>query len=141
MKAGERTRRGGSWSNPAAEVIEAQKQLHEAFFKSDIKTIKRLIVSSGYVHTDVWGRVFDRNGWLEWMSQKGPMKKGSSYKVTDVKVEVADSVAVLTCLWTIKEVNGRTLRGRLTNVWVRRLGQWRRLAYQATPIGIWPRDM
>ncbi len=125
----EKTRQG---RDPTAEIIEAQSQLHEAFHRGDIRKLGGLLVSTGYVHTDIWGRVFNKGNWLEWVSENGPAKRDSSYKVSDVRVQVLGKVAVLTCLWTFRRVNEKPLAVRLTNVWAKDRSGWKRLTYQAT---------
>ena len=126
--------------DPKAEVIEAQSHLREAFNKRDVRKIKALLVASGYVHTDVWGNVFDRNGWLKWLAdtKESAIRRDSSNRVDEVRVQVFGDIAILTCLWTFRAASGQTFRARLINVWVRGRGRWRRLSYQATPVGSIP---
>ncbi len=44
-----------------AEIIEVQAKLHRAFFEGDVDKLKRLLVPSGYVHTDIWGKVYNKD--------------------------------------------------------------------------------
>ncbi len=116
-----------------SEITKKQASFLRAFYEGDVDRLKRLLIPSGYVHTDIWGNVFDRDGFLREVQEhakRGVLAKGALYRVSDVKVRTRGDLAVLTCLC---EYTGNSkLVARMTNVWVRSQDGWRLMAYHGT---------
>jgi ketosteroid isomerase-like protein len=121
-------------ANPEQQVKQLEQQLRSEVIKGDTSGMERLEVDT-FVNILGSGMMADKN-------QSIQMLKDGSVKITaiDVKeerVRVYGNTAILNGLANIKmTVNGQDHSGdyRVTIVWAKLNGQWKRLSLQETPV-------
>ncbi|WP_172435971.1 DUF4440 domain-containing protein [Sediminicola luteus] len=114
-----------------------------AFEKADVKRLDAL-VSDGYVHTNGSWAPIGKKEWLGYIQQrKNRLDKKElhllSYQVLDTKVHCHNTMAIVTSKVEVTELdNGLRVHKafRVTQAWSFKDGQWKRVAFQDTPIAI-----
>ena len=112
------------------DLLTVTHRFGEAWANHDYETLDSLLAED-YLHTDIVGRVFDRQDWLA--DVKG-QPHGYSISFHDVDATVYGDVGVVTGANQL--VGGGSPIGaiRFTQVWVWRGGRWQRKTFQATRI-------
>lgn len=132
-----RTSRGRQTATMAAAVEQALKDIErqwaEAFNNRDGDALTR-ILDERFVFTDNEGRLLDKTQYLD-----AVMKaiKVEPYSMDDTTVRLFGDTGVVTGRGTLKmSIEGKDASGvfRYTDTFVKRLGQWRAIASQNTPI-------
>jgi ketosteroid isomerase-like protein len=116
----------------AAEVQIADAQYNQALERSDISTLREMIVDS-YVFTDPTGRMSNKEQVIHGI-ESGRIKI-QSQTTQDVRIMVLGNMAIETGLLTsVAMRDGRNSGGtfRFTRVWIRLAGRWRTVAFQET---------
>lgn len=119
------------------EVSELEHQFLEAYLHADMQTLDSLM-DDDYLQIDIYARVQNKADWLHMVknfSSLYPNFKLVSYETKDVRVRLFGNTALWTGIWTgkaMRDGNLVTQQIRMTSVWVKRKGEWRRVGYQAT---------
>jgi len=121
-------------SDPAAQVIEAERQWLDAHLKLDLVLLDRLMA-------DEYLQVNDRGELLNKQQVVASFKSGNRYwqeaRSGDYKVRVYGEVAVVYGCWRAKGVNAGLsfdYAARYVSVWVYRDGRWQMVSDQSTTI-------
>lgn len=107
---------------------DSVERFGRAWAARDIEAL-RAMLAPDYVHTDLEGRVFDREGWLAYAAQQA---HGSAVSFHDVQYREYGSVAIVLGANGIVGGNMGEATIRFTQVWQLTVDGWRRLAFQAT---------
>jgi ketosteroid isomerase-like protein len=113
------------------EVIQAVHDISEAWAKNDLPTLERL-VADDYTHTDISGKVQDRDEWLADVRSRAARGKVSQLEFEDIKVRIYGDVAVVTgrVIWRSGSIGFLKLPLCSTQVLIKKNGQWQRSAAQ-----------
>ena len=112
------------------ELLAATHLFGEAWANHDYETLDSLLAED-YVHTDIEGRVFDRQHWL---SDAQEQPRGYSISFRDVEATVHGDVGVVTGANRLAGGGSPIGAIRFTQVWIWRSGRWQRRAFQATRV-------
>lgn len=127
-------RQAGSNSKTEEKVRQLDRELNEAFLKSDVTVIDR-ILADDYVSTSPLGIVRTKAQVLE--GQRTGERKYEALDFDDVRVRIYGNAAVLTSRRTERgQYRGQDTSGqfRQTRVYARQRGRWRLGATQSTRI-------
>ena len=120
--------------DPAAQVIEAERQWLSAHLKLDLVLLDRLMA-------DEFLQVNDRGELLSKQQVLASFKSGNRYwqeaNSGEYKVQVYNEVAVICGCWQAKGVNTRQsfdYAARYVSVWVYRDKRWQMVSDQSTTI-------
>jgi ketosteroid isomerase-like protein len=116
------------------EVIQAAHDISEAWAKNDLPTLERL-VADDYTHTDISGKVQNREEWLADVRARAASGKVSQLEFEDEKVQIYGDVTVVTgrAIWRSRSIGFLKLPLCATQVLIKKNGQWQR---SATQVGI-----
>lgn len=109
------------------DVVRLSRGVHVAWAESQIAVLQALIAPA-YHHVDIYGEVFDREGWLAYAA--APRSPGNVH-TEEEQVAIIGDVAVLTSTVRLSDFADAPVV-RLTEVWTRIGGGWLRSWYQAT---------
>ncbi|QIG46489.1 nuclear transport factor 2 family protein [Nordella sp. HKS 07] len=121
----------------AVLLQEAVRQFGEAWASGDLRTLDALL-SPTYSHSDAFGKLYDRAGWLAYAAARAG--RGTQISFREVETRYIGDIAVVT---GVNDLTGGGIRNagdqtdlsiRFTQVWLLRDGKWLREAFQATPI-------
>jgi Domain of unknown function (DUF4440) len=113
---------------PAEQVESAVRLCDEAWARSDVATLDRLLAAR-YVHADALGRLQRR---AEWLADAGRPRNVAIISA-DLAVRVHGRFAVVTGADVITTPQ-RAETQRFTQVWVKRGSSWLRAASRALPL-------
>jgi len=132
--------------DPAAEaeveLRDAVTRFGRAFREARVATLDSLLTDD-YVHVDGGSAsVLDRTSWLEWVgSRRARIVSGElrydGYRVGDLRIHLHGEAAVVTGVVHARGRDGEEPFAsvvRVTNLWVRQEGLWRRAAFHDTPL-------
>src|SRR3954465_5051103 len=115
----------------------AIRRFGEAWAQGDRPTLESLL-SPTYTHTDIFGRIQDRSGWLAYVEGRRGARTRVAFE--DLQTRITGEVAVVTGR-NIIHGNGNVLRDgrenraiRFTQVWMRPQESWLREAFQGTTV-------
>lgn len=140
---------GQSCDNRQEEINEKHKKkltaaiekFNNAFKKGDVKTIKTM-VTSDYMHTNGNAKPITKQEWLKFLFKRSKkMEKGHfkilDYRMTEEEIRLYGPVGALSAkIESTTLVKGDTVHSayRITNVWVRIEGRWKRAAFHDSKI-------
>jgi len=111
------------------ELLKIEYEMTTASLKGDIAGLAPYIADN-YVGTSYDGSMQNKN---QLLAATKPDKTTKSWKITDAKlVSLSDDSAVLTYTQTQTARNGRTVRARITDTFVKQNGRWLISAEQQT---------
>jgi hypothetical protein len=120
--------------NEKIRQVLLQKIQHftEAWAKSDTVYLAKLLANE-YRHTDIWGKILQRQAWLTYASTP---RKISDIVSNDVEIlQYNDNIAIITGKMSyLFGEEKQTQEIRFTQVWSNNEGQWKRTTFQATLI-------
>jgi len=128
---------GKSSSANAAGTDEVQKletQVRDTLVKGDTSALERY-TADDFVLIDSTGMMLDKNQSLQ-MLKDGSVKY-NSIDVKDEKLRQYGNTVIYNGLGEVKlTVHGQEQSGdqRVTIVWAKQKGQWKRVSFQATPV-------
>jgi hypothetical protein len=111
----------------AEEVATRVRQADEAWARSDVETLDRLLAAR-YVHDDAIGQVQRR---ADWLADAGK-PRNVAITFDDLAVRVRGRVAVVTGSGLVTTPE-RAFARRFTEVWIKRGPAWLRTAFRAAP--------
>ena len=104
-----------------AELIKIEYEVTTASFKGDISTLARY-VADDYYGTNADGTSQNKN---QLLSSLKPDRVTKEWKITDGQlVSASEDTAVLNYIQTEIFRNGRSVRARITDTFVKRNGRW-----------------
>ena len=104
-----------------AELMKIEYDVTTASFKGDISTLATY-VADDYYGTNADGRTQNKN---QLLSSIKPDKVTREWKITDGQlVSATEDTAVLNYIQSETLRNGRTVRARITDTFVKRNGKW-----------------
>jgi hypothetical protein len=116
------------------QVVALDQKLNDAAVQGDVKFFSQ-IMSEGYVGVAPNGMILGPS-LIAAHYQSGALRYESVIN-SDIDVKIHDNCAVLTAISTVKGHDGDmdlTGRYRIMRVFLRRDGDWRIIAFQATPM-------
>ena len=116
-------------------VLQLEKEWVEALLKSDAAKLEEMYADA-LVYTHSNGTVDDKSKYL--VSIKSGSTKYIAIERTDIKVNVYDDAAIVTCQALMKiRASGedRTINARMIHVYVKQKGRWLFVAHQTTRLG------
>ena len=119
-----------------AALEDAVRRFGQAWAKGDKAALESLL-SPGYTHTDIFGKLSDRAAWLAYAGERGGRTTRIEFR--DLRIRIDGDVGIVTGINDLdvgtRDAADRTaLSLAFTQVWVWRQGRWLREAFQATPI-------
>lgn len=111
-------------------LLDCAQAFGEAWAKRDVIALRSLL-GPNYIHTDVHGRVLNRE---EWLAYAETQMHGTTLNFRDIAAVEYDSVGVVTGANDIAGGSMGNSTIRFTQVWVKFGGEWKRVAFQATPV-------
>lgn len=116
------------------EVKKLEKQVRDTLVKGDTSALERY-TADDFVLIDSAGMMLDKNQSLQ-MLKDGSVKY-NSIDVKDEKLRRYGNTVIYNGLGEVKlTVHGQEQSGdqRVTIVWAKQKGQWKRVSFQATPV-------
>jgi ketosteroid isomerase-like protein len=116
------------------EVNKLEKQVRDSLVKGDTSVLER-VTADDFVMIDGDGAVFDKNQSLQMM--KDGSVKITAINVKDEKLRRYGDTVIYNGLGDVTvSVNGQehTVAQRVTIVWARQNGQWKRVSFHETPV-------
>ena len=114
-------------------LLDSVRTFGEAWARRDIAALRTMLVPE-YLHTDFQGRVMRID---EWLAYAETQIHGKVVEFRDLEAREFGSVGVVTGANDIDGGSMGTSTIRFTQVWVIRSGDWKRVAFQATPVSVW----
>jgi ketosteroid isomerase-like protein len=113
------------------DVLRLERALNEAFLKKDRATYERMLADD-YVYIHSNGSVTNKTE--EIAETMSPDQKWTASKLENLKVRIYGDVAVVTGIQTLTGSAKGYVSGlrRITDLWVRRNGQWQTIGGQTT---------
>ena len=114
----------------AKSLLECVRAFGEAWARRDVAQLQSMLAPQ-YIHTDVTGRVLRRD---EWLAYAATQPHGSTITFRDVEAVEYGGVGLVT---GTNDIAGGSLGVnsiRFTQVWIELDGEWKRVAFQATPM-------
>ena len=129
---------GANLDDPNDEKILLGRivEFNEAFRDGNVELL-RVMVSDGYLHTNGDSKAIGKAAWLRYLEKrKTEIDKGllivTKYDLSEVKFEIYNDMAVVTGKIDISETyldENRNYGYRITNIWVKEEGIWKRAAF------------
>ncbi|HEY1471871.1 MAG TPA: nuclear transport factor 2 family protein [Candidatus Acidoferrum sp.] len=110
-----------------SETVRAIQMNNSAFF--------RRVYSDDFIGTAPGGRVLDKAALLSVLQSNSSTTKYSTFVVTDIRIRIYESTAVVTCLWSsrgVTEGHNFSRQSRITTVYIYSLRGWQAVASQET---------
>ena len=121
-------------ANEVTRIISLETAWNGAEVNHDVRSLEMLIADT-FVYTDSDGSFLYKDQWLAQV--KNETEQYQQLANTDVAVVVYENAAVVTGQYREKiQIKGKwvTRTGRFTDTWIRRNGEWKCVASQATLI-------
>ena len=117
------------------------EQFNTAFETGDVKTLESMITDK-YVHTNSSAKAIGRDQWVDYLQRrKKDLDSGDlivgNYALEETEVEIYGDMAILTGKISFSsERSGEQKENeiRITNVWVKEDGAWKRAGFHDTRI-------
>jgi hypothetical protein len=109
------------------ETVRAIQMNNSAFF--------RRVYSDDFIGTAPGGRVLDKAALLSVLQSDSATTKYTAFVVSDIRIRIYESTAVVTCLWSsrgISEGHNFSRQSRVTTVYIYSLRGWQAVASQET---------
>jgi ketosteroid isomerase-like protein len=118
------------------ELRDSIRHFSEAWAAGD-RSVLEMLTSESYTHTDFGGEFYDRAGWLDYVGRRHGQPTRIDFE--DLQVRSLGDLAIVNGVNAIHWHGGDEdapfdQRIRMTQVWRKVDGQWKREAFQATLI-------
>jgi ketosteroid isomerase-like protein len=114
----------------AKSLLECARAFGEAWARRDVARLQSLLAPQ-YIHTDFHGRVLRRD---EWLAYAATQTHGSTITFRDLEAVEYGGVGIVTGTNDIAGGSVGDNSIRFTQVWIELDGEWKRVAFQATPV-------
>jgi ketosteroid isomerase-like protein len=114
----------------AKSLLECVRAFGEAWASRDVAQLESMLAPQ-YVHTDFQGRVLRRD---EWLAYAATQTQGSTIMFRDLEAVEYGGIGLVTGTNDIAGGSVGVHSIRFTQVWIDTDGEWRRVAFQATPV-------
>ncbi len=114
----------------AKSLLECVRAFGEAWASRDVAQLESMLAPQ-YVHTDFQGRVLHRD---EWLAYAATQTHGSTITFRDLEAVEYGGIGLVTGTNHIAGGSVGVHSIRFTQVWIDTDGEWRRVAFQATPV-------
>lgn len=123
-------------SSDEEKLKERIEELNLAFKECDIQQLKSLITKN-YLHTNGNSRVIRREKWIAYLEKRNlEINSGNlvvnTYDMKEVDIEIYDDMAIVTgkiATSFIKSGEHQEIEHRITNIWVKEEGKWKRAGF------------
>ena len=121
----------------AAALEDAVRRFGQAWANGDSAVMESLL-SPGYTHTDIFGKLSDRATWLAYASERAG--RSTRVEFRDLRYRIRGDIGIVTGINDLhgagirNAADGKALSLAFTQVWVWHDDRWLREAFQATPI-------
>jgi ketosteroid isomerase-like protein len=120
--------------NVAEKIRSLQEESRKAALKGDASFLEKYLADD-YVGIDGNGAIVTKAQAIQ--ALKSGAVKYESIDVRDTKIRAYGNTAIVDSLASLKlTINGKPISGdfRATFVWVKQKGNWKRVAFQSTPV-------
>jgi len=122
-------------------LIERIEEFNSAFKDCKIEKLEAMITNN-YLHTNSNSKSIGKADWLTYLAnRKTELSSGNlvvkNYKMSETEVKIYDNTAILTAkisFSSIKSGERKENEIRITNVWVKEQGIWKRAGFHDTRI-------
>lgn len=123
------------------KLMKRVDEFNTAFGTGEIEKLEAMITNN-YVHTNGSSKSIPKNDWLAYLKKrKKELLSGrlvvKNYKMNETKVEISNNIAILTAkvsFTTITSYEQKENEFRVTNIWVKKDGIWKRAGFHDTRI-------
>ena len=123
------------------KLIERIKEFNIAFRDGEIEKLESMITNN-YLHTNSSSKSIRKTDWLNYLGKrKSELITGSlvveNYEMSETDFEIYDDMAIVTAkisFSTIRSDERKENEIRITNVWVKEEGSWKRAGFHDTRI-------
>ena len=123
------------------KLIERVEEFNTAFRDGEIEKLE-VMITNNYLHTNSNSKSIRKNDWVEYLAKrKEELKSGKliveDYEMNETEVEIYDDMAIVTAkisFSTIKSDEQKENEFRITNIWVKEKGIWKRAGFHDTRI-------
>nr|WP_255452805.1 nuclear transport factor 2 family protein [Aquimarina sp. RZ0] len=117
------------------------KKFNQAFRTGDVKKIKTMITDS-YIHTNGHSKSIDKESWVSYLqNRKTDIDSGhllvNDYRIDEIEIKIYKVTAIVTARVKVMQTKSGISEEnnyRVTNIWVKESGTWKRAGFQDTKI-------
>ena len=123
------------------ELLARIELFNSAFQKGEVEKLE-LMITNNYLHTNSSSKSIGRNDWVAYLKKrKKDLANGDlivdNYKMDETQIEMYDDMAIVTAKISFSSKKYGELKEseiRITNVWVKEGGVWKRAGFHDTRI-------
>jgi len=122
-------------------LLSRIEQFNSAFKSGDVEQLE-LMITNKYLHTNSNSKSIRKNDWITYLQKrKKEIASGvlivSEYKMNETEIEMYDDMAIVTAKISFSSTRSDVQKEneiRITNVWVKEEGIWKRAGFHDTRI-------
>ncbi|WP_109436953.1 MULTISPECIES: nuclear transport factor 2 family protein [Aquimarina] len=122
--------------NDEQKLWETIAEFNQAFKNSNVEKLKAMITDN-YIHTNGSSESINKNTWVNYLHKRNKdIENGdlivNAYEMSEETVQFYDNVAIVTAKILVSNTRQGNLQEngfRVTNIWVRENGNWKRAGF------------